>query len=188
MDEVDRENREKLESSPEKPKVESQPDAEEPSAAVTPLPIAGLRISTPRTAVPGLRMAMPRPQANSRPPVGRPTPPSVTPPPVEPAVAEAPPPDSTEIPTATLPVDDILSAAPPPAALPTASTEPPLLPSHLCSSYFVEPLSWMSPILESGVLAGKLVCPGSKCGAKLGSFDWAGARESDPSVRERFGT
>ncbi|KAL8281189.1 hypothetical protein RQP46_006547 [Phenoliferia psychrophenolica] len=33
---------------------------------------------------------------------------------------------------------------------------------------------WMSPLLESGVLSGKIVCPGSKCGAKLGSFDWAG--------------
>lgn len=36
----------------------------------------------------------------------------------------------------------------------------------------------MSPLLETGEISGKLVCPGSKCGAKLGSWDWAGSRES----------
>lgn len=179
MDEVDRENREKAESASEAgvaaPTLQVPVAAPAPAlATVTPPAIAGLRISQPRVAVPGLRVAMPRPQPGSRPPVGRPTPGSATT-----STAPAPP---TPTSGATLPVDDILSPAPPPAALPTASSsaEPPLLPSHLCSSYFVEPLSWMSPILESGVLAGKLVCPGSKCGAKLGNFDWAGARESSP--------
>lgn len=59
---------------------------------------------------------------------------------------------------------------------PPSEPEPPLLPSPACSSYFVEPLSWMGPVLETGVLAGKIVCPGKRCGAKLGSFDWAGNR------------
>ncbi|ORY89488.1 hypothetical protein BCR35DRAFT_275994 [Leucosporidium creatinivorum] len=172
MDDIDRENREKAESTSEAPKAAPAPAAPVATpapapATVTPPAIAGLRISQPRVAVPGLRVAMPRPQPMSRPPVGRPTPNTTT------TITPAPPTTSG----ATVPVDDILSPAPPPAALPTASTaEPPLLPSHLCSSYFVEPLSWMSPILESGVLAGKLVCPGTKCGAKLGNFDWAGAQ------------
>lgn len=32
----------------------------------------------------------------------------------------------------------------------------------------------MEPFLESGQLAGKIVCPNKKCGAKLGNYDWAG--------------
>ncbi|KAH9810987.1 protein-tyrosine phosphatase-like protein [Melampsora americana] len=51
---------------------------------------------------------------------------------------------------------------------------PPLINSTECSSYFVEPLSWMSSVLEKGELMGKLICPNSKCNSKLGSFDWAG--------------
>ena len=35
-------------------------------------------------------------------------------------------------------------------------------------------MKWMEPFLESGQLAGKIVCPNKKCGAKLGNFDWAG--------------
>jgi dual specificity phosphatase 12 len=31
-------------------------------------------------------------------------------------------------------------------------------------------------MLASGVLAGKIVCPNEKCGAKIGSFDWAGVQ------------
>ncbi|BGP32417.1 tyrosine protein phosphatase yvh1 [Rhodotorula toruloides] len=63
-----------------------------------------------------------------------------------------------------------------PSASSTSSSDPPLLPSPACSSYFVEPLSWMTPILETGVLAGKITCPSKKCGAKLGNFDWAGTQ------------
>lgn len=29
-------------------------------------------------------------------------------------------------------------------------------------------------MLASGTLAGKILCPNEKCGAKIGSFDWAG--------------
>jgi dual specificity phosphatase 12 len=32
----------------------------------------------------------------------------------------------------------------------------------------------MEPQLEGGALAGKIVCPNKRCGAKLGNFDWAG--------------
>lgn len=48
-----------------------------------------------------------------------------------------------------------------------------MLHSHLCSSYFVEPLAWMT-VLRSGEVAGRLDCPSVRCGAKLGSWDWAG--------------
>jgi dual specificity phosphatase 12 len=65
------------------------------------------------------------------------------------------------------PDDSALSTSPP-------TPDAPLLSSTNCSSYFTEPLSWMSSQLEDGQLGGRLVCPNKKCGAKIGSFDWAG--------------
>jgi dual specificity phosphatase 12 len=71
---------------------------------------------------------------------------------------------------------------------------PPILINLKCSGYFVEPvgvdsfivvrltdalveqMKWMEFFLESGQLAGKIICPETKCGAKLGNFDWAGVR------------
>ena len=32
----------------------------------------------------------------------------------------------------------------------------------------------MEPMLANGELAGKIVCPNKKCGAKIGNYDWAG--------------
>ena len=40
-----------------------------------------------------------------------------------------------------------------------------------CSSVFVEPIAWMTEILE-GNRMGSLLCP--KCKQKVGHFDWAG--------------
>jgi len=58
-------------------------------------------------------------------------------------------------------------------AINTAS--PPLImPSAKCSGYFIEPMKWMECFLESGNMTGRIVCPNKKCGAKLGSYDWAG--------------
>jgi len=51
---------------------------------------------------------------------------------------------------------------------------PPLLPNSICSGYFLEPMKWMEPFLGDGSMAGKIICPNEKCGAKLGNFDWAG--------------
>ncbi|CCO27266.1 Tyrosine-protein phosphatase yvh1 Short=PTPase yvh1 [Rhizoctonia solani AG-1 IB] len=51
---------------------------------------------------------------------------------------------------------------------------PPILYNPKCSGYFVEPLKWMKPFLDNGQLAGKIICPNPKCGAKLGNYDWAG--------------
>lgn len=48
-----------------------------------------------------------------------------------------------------------------------------VLHSSQCSAYFVEPLAWMSD-LKNGQVAGRLECPNGRCGAKLGSWDWAG--------------
>ncbi|KAG8689424.1 hypothetical protein FRC08_010949, partial [Ceratobasidium sp. 394] len=59
-----------------------------------------------------------------------------------------------------------LSASPAPS--------PPLMFNPKCSGYFVEPLKWMQPFLDKGQLAGKIICPNPKCGAKLGNYDWAG--------------
>ncbi|WWC88685.1 uncharacterized protein L201_003598 [Kwoniella dendrophila CBS 6074] len=52
----------------------------------------------------------------------------------------------------------------------------PILVNNKCSGYFVEPLTWMEPVLQNGDIAGKLVCPNVKCGVKIGNFDWAGVQ------------
>ncbi|KAM6503338.1 hypothetical protein JOM56_000281 [Amanita muscaria] len=43
-----------------------------------------------------------------------------------------------------------------------------------CSGYFVEQMDWMELFLGAGEVAGKILCPNKKCGAKLGNYDWAG--------------
>lgn len=35
-------------------------------------------------------------------------------------------------------------------------------------------MKWMDHFLSDGQLAGKIICPNKKCGAKLGNYDWAG--------------
>lgn len=49
-----------------------------------------------------------------------------------------------------------------------------ILIDRKCSGYFVEPMKWMDHFLSAGSLAGKIICPNTKCGAKLGNYDWAG--------------
>ncbi|KAI0440396.1 protein-tyrosine phosphatase-like protein [Xylaria telfairii] len=43
-----------------------------------------------------------------------------------------------------------------------------------CGHIFIDTLSWMRPMLEEGVLDGRLVCPNPKCGATVGRFAWQG--------------
>lgn len=57
-----------------------------------------------------------------------------------------------------------------------ATGGPPILVNNKCSGYFVEPLTWMEPVLASGQISGKLVCPNDKCNAKIGNYDWAGVQ------------
>ncbi|GAA5820166.1 hypothetical protein JCM11491_000001, partial [Sporobolomyces phaffii] len=145
-------------------------------------PLAHLRISQPLVAGAGGRVAVPRPV-----PVARPSPrpnPSTSDPPPPPPVDSTNPPvvssaSSSEATTTTTTLPRVMAEprlVPPPEVEVEVEVEveAPLLSSHVCSSYFVEPLSWMSPFLESGQLAGKITCPGTRCGAKLGNFDWAG--------------
>ena len=134
--------------------------------------IAGLRISMPKIATLGLRAAVARPRT-----------PLLTPKSIAAAAAAAKLDPSP--PTLPLVDDSPLPTATPTPILPPTGPEPPLLPSHLCSSYFVEPMSWMSATLDTGILAGRLVCPNVRCGAKIGSYDWAGSRTSPPSPRCR---
>jgi len=47
-------------------------------------------------------------------------------------------------------------------------------PSDPCQHFFVEPLSWMRPVLEQGVLDGRLLCPNDRCGASIGRYSWQG--------------
>ncbi|SAM85913.1 related to Tyrosine specific protein phosphatase and dual specificity protein phosphatase [Ustilago bromivora] len=69
--------------------------------------------------------------------------------------------------TSTLP--HTLHTSPPPSTRSMSS----MLKSPACSSYFIEPMAWMLH-LSSGQVTGRLNCPSAKCGAKLGSWDWAG--------------
>ncbi|TDL27853.1 hypothetical protein BD410DRAFT_781768 [Rickenella mellea] len=57
-----------------------------------------------------------------------------------------------------------------------ALTQPPNVPlvGASCSGYFLEPMKWMETFLNQGHSSGKIVCPNKRCGAKLGSYDWAG--------------
>ncbi|RKF64909.1 Tyrosine-protein phosphatase yvh1 [Erysiphe neolycopersici] len=46
----------------------------------------------------------------------------------------------------------------------------------LCTSHFIHPLSWMRPILEKGLLSGRLECPNKKCASLIGRYSWQGQR------------
>ncbi|WFD07428.1 hypothetical protein MVES1_002792 [Malassezia vespertilionis] len=47
-----------------------------------------------------------------------------------------------------------------------------------CSAYFVEPLTWMrtSSGLTDGVYGDRILCPNTRCNAKLGTWTWAGSQ------------
>ncbi|CAK7206605.1 tyrosine protein phosphatase yvh1 [Sporothrix eucalyptigena] len=47
-------------------------------------------------------------------------------------------------------------------------------PRVACNHHFVEPLSWMRPVLELGELEGRLVCPNTRCNAHIGRYSWQG--------------
>ncbi|KAJ4407808.1 tyrosine protein phosphatase yvh1 [Gnomoniopsis sp. IMI 355080] len=47
-------------------------------------------------------------------------------------------------------------------------------PPPPCPHHFIEPLSWMRPLLEAGELDGRLVCPNPRCGSSLGRYSWKG--------------
>lgn len=47
-------------------------------------------------------------------------------------------------------------------------------PPDACNHHFVEPLSWMRPVLEEGALEGRLVCPNTRCNAQVGRYSWQG--------------
>ena len=45
-----------------------------------------------------------------------------------------------------------------------------------CGHYFIQPLSWMRPTLETQELEGRLDCPNQKCKAHVGRWNWKGLR------------
>ncbi|KJX96314.1 putative dual specificity phosphatase protein [Zymoseptoria brevis] len=49
-------------------------------------------------------------------------------------------------------------------------------PSSSCQHHFLDPLSWMRPTLEAGLLEGRLECPNAKCKANVGKYAWQGMR------------
>lgn len=48
--------------------------------------------------------------------------------------------------------------------------------SGVCAHLFLDPLSWMRPELEKGLLAGRLECPNSKCSQNIGKYAWQGMK------------
>lgn len=48
--------------------------------------------------------------------------------------------------------------------------------SVACGHYFLEPLSWMRPALETGELEGRLLCPNTRCESLVGRWNWKGLR------------
>ena len=45
-----------------------------------------------------------------------------------------------------------------------------------CAHLFLDPLSWMRPELEKGLLAGRLECPNVKCAQNVGKYAWQGMK------------
>lgn len=50
------------------------------------------------------------------------------------------------------------------------------LSSVQCGHFFIQPLSWMRPELETQELEGRLDCPNQKCKAHVGRWNWKGLR------------
>lgn len=49
-------------------------------------------------------------------------------------------------------------------------------PQPACSHLFLDPLSWMRPELEKGLLSGRLECPNRKCQQNVGKYAWQGMK------------
>ncbi|KAL8711633.1 MAG: hypothetical protein Q9220_004043 [cf. Caloplaca sp. 1 TL-2023] len=45
-----------------------------------------------------------------------------------------------------------------------------------CAHLFLQPLSWMRPILSLGNLEGRLECPNAKCKQNVGKYAWQGMK------------
>ena len=45
-----------------------------------------------------------------------------------------------------------------------------------CAHLFLDPLSWMRPELEKGLLGGRLECPNLKCAQNVGKYAWQGMK------------
>ena len=65
-----------------------------------------------------------------------------------------------------------------PSTDPRLSSSPGLnaSPSPACSHLFLDPLSWMRPELEKGLLSGRLECPNQKCEQNVGKYAWQGMK------------
>lgn len=50
----------------------------------------------------------------------------------------------------------------------------PQLQQQPCAHIFLQPLSWMRPELEQGLLSGRLECPNAKCKTVVGRYAWQG--------------
>lgn len=68
------------------------------------------------------------------------------------------------------------SSSPSKSSSPDSSSSLPSIPLPTCSHLFLDPLSWMRPELEKGLLSGRLECPSGKCGQNVGKYAWQGMK------------
>ncbi|KAI9676771.1 MAG: tyrosine protein phosphatase yvh1 [Trizodia sp. TS-e1964] len=96
---------------------------------------------------------------------------SPTTPPSPPPVPPLPSTQSTSEPTAVASLMPISN----PSSVKSMPTPKSSFSSPDCAHYFFEPLSWMRPELDKGILDGKFDCP--KCSTKnVGKYAWQGMR------------
>lgn len=77
-------------------------------------------------------------------------------------------------PKTTITSRTISTSAPLPLPNPDAATSS--ATSVACGHYFMQPLSWMRPVLETGELEGRLLCPNLKCESLVGRWNWKGLK------------
>lgn len=79
-------------------------------------------------------------------------------------------------PPPTLPPPSSLSPAGRAAATAAAGGTNPAASPPPCAHIFLQPLSWMRPGLEQGLLSGRLECPNGKCKTVVGRYAWQGVK------------
>ena len=59
----------------------------------------------------------------------------------------------------------------------SSGSSPPLSDNSVgCAHLFLDPLSWMRPELEKGLLSGRLECANVKCSQNVGKYAWQGMK------------
>ena len=77
----------------------------------------------------------------------------------------------------TIPHQSSSSTTSNPPSISTSITAPsPSQPQTQCAHIFLDPLNWMRPELEQGLISGRLECPNAKCCTVIGRYAWQGMK------------